>query len=272
MTTTLYLFSFILLFFFTNGYTSNSSSYQRIYCVIKTFGQNLATRALTIHQTWARRCDKHVFLTATNLTQWNNIALPILNLMDVGDNYLELSVKVFDALNLIIRQPQPYDFDWLFMADDDTYAMIENLRQLLYSTSEALAFGHLFMPRGVLGHLSGGAGYVINTVALRRMLPDLQTTCSQWYIPGMEDVYVSRCLQHLNVTLNGAIHDDHHQFYPLDFLTMYKTDFPDWYLDFNTLKSYPGFDCCSSRSITFHYTTREWMNVIEWARYMHDND
>jgi glycoprotein-N-acetylgalactosamine 3-beta-galactosyltransferase len=267
MPTTLYLFSFILLVFFTTGLPS---SHQRIYCVIKTFGQNLATRALTIHQTWARRCDKHVFLTATNLTKWNNISLPLLNLFDVGDNYLELSIKVFDALNLLIQQP--YDFDWLFLADDDTYVIMEHLRQLLYASSKPLAFGHVFAPNtGAPVHLSGGAGYAINTIALQRMLPNLQTTCAEWYVPGMEDVYVSRCLQHLNVTLNGAIDGNHHRFYPLDFVTMYKGNIPKWFSDYNTLKSYYGFDCCSSEAISFHYMTREAMNLIEWARYLHDN-
>jgi len=273
MTTILYLFNFILLVFLPTGFASNSSSHQRIYCVIKTFGQHLATRALTIHQTWAQRCDKHVFLTATNLTQWDNTSLPILNLYDVGDNYIELSIKVFDALNLIIQQPQPYDFDWLFMADDDTYVIMENLRQLLYYTSRPLAFGHVFAPNnGSSSHLSGGAGYAINTVALQRMLPNLQTTCAEWYVPGMEDVYVSRCLQHLNITLNGAVDGHHHRFYPLEFLSMYCMDFPKWYSDYNTLKSSKGFDCCSSQSISFHYMTREWMNLIEWARYMHDSE
>jgi hypothetical protein len=273
MTTALFLFRFILLFFFITGFTSNSSSssHQRIYCVIKTFGQHLTTRALTIHQTWARRCDKHVFLIATNLTNWNNLSLPVLNLLDVGDNYLELSIKVFDALNLLIQQP--YDFDWLFLADDDTYVIMEHLRQLLYASSKPLAFGHVFAPNtGAPVHLSGGAGYAINTIALQRMLPNLQTTCAEWYVPGMEDVYVSRCLQHLNVTLNGAIDGNHHRFYPLDFVTMYKGNIPKWFSDYNTLKSYHGFDCCSSEAISFHYMTREAMNLIEWARYLHDNE
>ncbi|UJR09880.1 hypothetical protein I4U23_014102 [Adineta vaga] len=263
-------FSFILLLFVLPvDSVSNSSSHQRIYCVIKTFGQNLATRALTIHQTWAKRCDKHVFLAATNLTKWNNTILPILNLFDVGDNYVELSIKVFDAINVIIQQPQPYDFDWLLMADDDTYVIMENLRHLLYETSEALAFGHVFAPKnGAPVHLSGGAGYVINTVALKRMLPNLQTTCSEWYVPGMEDVYISRCLQHLNVTLNGAMDGLQHRFFPLELLSLYYMEFPQWYLDYNTLKPYSGFDCCSKESISFHYMTREWMNLIEWTRYL----
>jgi hypothetical protein len=158
------------------------------------------------------------------------------------------------------------------MADDDTYVIMENLRQLLYQTSRPLVFGHIFAPNnGSSSHLSGGAGYAINTVALQRMLPNLQTTCAEWYVPGMEDVYVSRCLQHLNITLNGAVDGHHHRFYPLEFLSMYSMDFPKWYSDYNTLQSFKGFDCCSSQSISFHYMTREWMNLIEWARYMHDS-
>lgn len=263
------LFRLILLFVLINFVFSDlTATPVKIYCVIKTFGQNLATRALTIHQTWARRCDEHVFLTATNLSQWHNIALPILNLFDVGDNYLELSIKVFDALNIIIGKPM--DFDWLLMADDDTYIIMENLRELLYPTSEPLAFGHLFAPNnGPRQHFSGGAGYAINRVALERMRPNLQTTCAEWYMPGMEDVYVSRCLQQLNVTLNGAVDGLHHQFYPLEFLSLYKMDMPKWFKDYNQLKPYPEFECCSTKSISFHYVTRETMNLIEWTRYLH---
>lgn len=271
MPTKLHLFLLTLLsFIFAHGFTSNSSSHQRIFCVIKTFGGNLATRAWTIHKTWAHRCDEHVFLIASNISQHTHLSLPILTLSDVSDNYLELSIKVFDALNVIIQRPRPYTFDWLFVADDDTYVIMEHLRQLLYPTSEPLAFGHLFAARnGAPGHFSGGAGYAINAVALQRMLPDLQTTCSQWYVPGMEDVYVSRCLQHLNVTLNGAIDTDHrHRFYPLEYLTMYRMEIPKWFVDYNTLKASPGFDCCSSEAISYHYMATEWMNLIEWVRYI----
>jgi hypothetical protein len=269
----MYLFSIILLFAIVPyEFDSIHLNSSRIYCVIKTFGRNLATRAWTIHKTWAHRCDKHAFLTASNRSQWTNLSLPVLMIADVSDNYAELSIKVFDALNLIIQQEQPYDFDWLFIADDDTYVIVEHLRQLLYRTSQPLAFGHLFASRnGAPGHFSGGAGYAINSAALMRMLPNLQTTCSEWYIPGMEDVYVSRCLQHLNVTLDGAIdNNDHHRFYPLDFLTMYRMEIPKWFVDYNVLKLYPGFACCSLQSISFHYMSIESMYFIEWARYIHE--
>ena len=246
----------------------------RIYCVIKTFGQNLATRAWTVHRTWAQRCDRHVFLTATNISQWSNISLPIMNLFDVSDNYIELSIKVYDALNMIIKEKQPYEFDWLFLADDDTYVLVEHLRRLLYLTDQPLAFGHLFaVKHGAPAHFSGGAGYAINTAALKRMLPNLQTTCSQWYVPGMEDVFVSRCLQHLNVTLDGAIDSSQrHRFYPLEFIDMYKMAIPKWFSDYNTQKLYPTFHCCSSETISFHYMSLEWMNFIDWARYLHNDE
>ena len=245
----------------------SSSADQRIYCVIKTFGRNLATRAWTVHRTWAQRCDKHVFLTATNLSQSSNLSLPLLHLSDVADNYQELSIKVFDALNIIIQQP--FDFDWLFIADDDTYVIMEHLRALLYHSFEPLAFGHLFAARDEApGHFSGGGGYAINAVALERMRPNLQTTCAQWYVPGMEDVYVSRCLQHLNVSLNGAIdRQSRHRFYPMEFLIMYQMDIPKWFSDYSTLPFYRGFNCCSTQAISFHYMSTEWMSLIEWARY-----
>lgn len=245
----------------------------RIFCAIKTFGANLLTRAWTVHKTWAQRCDGHVFLAASNGSRTINSSLPILMINDVADNYRELSVKVFHGLNHIIQLPQPYTFDWLFVGDDDTYVIMEHLRQLLFHTSEAVALGHIFAPNKSKSiHFSGGAGYVISTAALRRMLPDIRTTCAQWFHPGIEDMYVTRCLQHLNVTLNGAIDEDrrHHRFYPIDHMNLFQMNIPPWYLDYNTLQALPGFDCCSLESISFHYVSIEVMNLIEWARYLYD--
>lgn len=245
----------------------------RIFCAIKTFGANLLTRAWTVHKTWAQRCDGHVFLAARNESRTTNSSLPVLTIDDVADNYRDLSVKVFHGLNQIIKQPQPYKFDWLFVADDDTFAIMEHLRSILFHTSEAVALGHLFVPKkSNATHFSGGAGYVINTAALRRMLPDIRNTCAEWYLPGYEDVHVTRCLQHLNVTLNGAIDEDrrHHRFYPIDPVNLFVMNIPAWYHDYSTLPVLPGFDCCSIESISFHYIPVDMMNLIEWARYLYD--
>ncbi|CAF0943711.1 unnamed protein product, partial [Didymodactylos carnosus] len=131
----------------------------------------------------------------------------------------------------------------------------------------SVAFGHLFAPKRAKTHFSGGAGYVFNTPVLTLMNPSLQETCGEWYVPAMEDVQMSRCLQQLNVPLNDSHEFNLHRFYPLSFTSLYKSEFPQWYADYNTLPIYDGYDCCSSNAISFHYTPPETMNLIDWARY-----
>ena len=54
------------------------------------------------------------------------------------------------------------EFDWFLKTDDDTFMVIENLRELLrsFDTKEPLHFGHHFKALG--GYFSGGAGYVLS--------------------------------------------------------------------------------------------------------------
>ena len=70
-------------------------------------------------------------------------------------------------------------------ADDDTFVVVENLRNLLkdFNTTDPISFGHNFKYLGVSkmvimicmyslvsvqGYFSGGAGYVLSKEALRR--------------------------------------------------------------------------------------------------------
>ena len=93
-------------------------------------------------------------------------------------------------------------FDWLYRADDDTYAIIENLRLMLlhYSTEDPLYFGFLantdggrnrFL-RAITGYfnfVASGAGFVLSKQAFRQLVErglNNSEYCEQglsWWMP-----------------------------------------------------------------------------------------
>ncbi len=112
----------------------------RICCLILTTPKYFNTRTRAVNTTWAPRCDKYLFISEhTNNTQHFPIA-PIQNLT-IGYKHLtkKSTLAFYYAYENFIDQ-----FDWFVKADDDTYIIIENLKNFLQkqNSSQAITFGY----------------------------------------------------------------------------------------------------------------------------------
>jgi len=99
------------------------------------------------------------------------------------------------------------DFDWFIKADDDTYVIIENLRNFVsnYDSGSAIYFGSKFKLNEVT-YMSGGAGYVLSRGTLRRFVQQSIASntdtvfCKAYDNSGSEDLEFGNCVQNIGVT------------------------------------------------------------------------
>ena len=119
-----------------------SNVHIRIYCLILTSPQHFNTRARAVNSTWAKRCDRHFFISeSSNDTK----GLPIAPLANITPGYSHLTQKTRLALHYVYEN-FANDYDWIFKADDDTYLFVENLKSFLKdkNSSEPITYGYNF--------------------------------------------------------------------------------------------------------------------------------
>ena len=111
-----------------------------------------------------RRCDKLLFMSTEADERIGSIALP--NITNGRASLWNKTKKVQQGIFGIsdtIRLSQAFAYvwehhreeaDWFIKADDDTYVILENLKDLLrnYNSEVPIQFGHRFKYLGV-GHL-----------------------------------------------------------------------------------------------------------------------
>ncbi|RHY26332.1 hypothetical protein DYB32_007734 [Aphanomyces invadans] len=118
-----------------------TQSRQKILCWVNTFDQN-HDRAKSIKATWGKRCDKLVFMSnvedltiptvrivapATHLHLWQkHRCVPVVH----GSPSHRRSGR---AVVRLLWREYGDTYDWIFKCDDDTYAIVENLRAYLAS-------------------------------------------------------------------------------------------------------------------------------------------
>jgi len=148
----------------------------RVLCMIFTDSINHNTNLKALQSTWGRRC--HGFVALSNVTDLEKsaVALPVYG----GDRKSNSWQKMRVGWKYVWHR-YGHEFDWFLLADDDTCVVWENLLEYLskpireaQAEGQGLYWGRRFkINDDNVVYTSGGAGYVLDTVALRKLVANL---------------------------------------------------------------------------------------------------
>lgn len=235
----------------------------KILCLVLTSEPNHKKRAIHVKNTWGPRCNKLIFVSNVTDNELGSMKLQL------NDNYRDLWGKTKHVLTYAYEHFYN-EFDWFYKADDDTYAILDNMRYMLsaYSPNDPIYFGKKFKFGHKLGYFSGGAGYVMSKRALQKFvleaIPD-KKKCRQTE-DGPEDWELGICMYNIGVYPgDGRDQFKREKFFPFH-PEMHLFAWPSpWYWSRIYYPTDEGLDCCSNYTISFHYIHPDVMYMMEYV-------
>ncbi|CAF1172657.1 unnamed protein product [Didymodactylos carnosus] len=247
----------------------------RILCWIPTTYERL-DRALVVHETWAKRCDRTIFILGGQRVEkpLNRTIYPF-SIAYIGgeklEKYNQLSEKVLRSL-LYLYKRYINDYDWFLKADDDTYVIIENLRHFLRrKLSNTTGYYGFIAKIRDRSYPSGGAGYVLSQSTLLKLgsqilnKPEKRKLCRD---NEAEDINLAYCLARINIFVtNTRDHNQLETFHPMTFEEHFLGKFSRWIETNSQFDQKQGEKCCSNFTISFHGMSPRDMKLFHFLLY-----
>ncbi|XP_072030716.1 glycoprotein-N-acetylgalactosamine 3-beta-galactosyltransferase 1-like [Amphiura filiformis] len=244
----------------------------RVLCWVPTSPQNLYKKTIHIKATWAKRCNKILYISSEVDPEFPTVRVGAKE----GRRYLWYKTRRTFQL---LYDKYLDDAEWFIKADDDTYLILENLRYFLsgYNSSHPIYFGRKFKLFVKQGYMSGGAGYVISKAGVKNLVEIAFKNfklCRPAEYPGVaEDAVIGKCLQKAGVIAGDSRdklgRDRFHPFTPQHHLvpSFGPVNKKWWYWKYVFYKTSMGPECCSDYSISFHYVSPALMYQLEYLIY-----
>uniref|UniRef100_A0A0K0FQN9 N-acetylgalactosaminide beta-1,3-galactosyltransferase n=1 Tax=Strongyloides venezuelensis TaxID=75913 RepID=A0A0K0FQN9_STRVS len=301
LTRSLFLITLKLLFFITyllifiqRNYTENDIIYEEdknfddnqtdfteianelknnvsIFCLIHTSPKYKESRAIHLKNTWLKRCNDYLFVSTEN-----DQTLPSIKGFR-RDGYQFSNARMRKGLSYV------YDkfgdkYDWIFKVDDDTYAIMENIRMFVINRNprEDHYYGFKLKIKDYYGHkvkyMSGG-GYLISKEALKKLVTVAfrnPKICSP--TPNIpDDVQIGRCFSNINITaMDSRDIYDRHVFLPSSFSEFASLIESTHWNGFQKRSYYDlpkGMSALGNFPMSFHYAIGDMQYGLEYLFY-----
>ncbi|KAF2901233.1 hypothetical protein ILUMI_04952 [Ignelater luminosus] len=171
----------------------------RILCLVMTEPENHINKAVLITYTWGERCNILSFISSGKDEVLPSIILPVTETGSWG--------RTKESLKYVYKY-HLHKIDWILLANDDTYFVLENLRLMLmnYNESKAIYFEHQF-PYNSEESKNVNAGRILSREAIRKIVevglsnPNLCNTSSS----SNEDVELHKCMKAVHVRKGNSL-------------------------------------------------------------------
>ncbi|KAK4875112.1 hypothetical protein RN001_011534 [Aquatica leii] len=156
-------------------------------------------------------------------------------------------------------------FHWVFVVNDNTFALVENIRYLVAPLNHSSQYylGHAIKFWGVKYNV-GSAGYLISNATLAALKLNQRNSCiTDSVIWNLEDYYLGKTLSQLNITVYDT--RDELGFGTFHGFNLQKLFFPGS----TTMSNYYKYSvyptpCCSPKSVTFQVSNSNSMYTYEY--------